>query len=205
LGYNKEEAECFGGYMSIIGENIKKYRTANNLTQKDLADHLHITPSTLSRWENGSRMPSSEDIDNISAFFSVPRSAICPEDTIVIKKSHLKIFLLSFVIVFLIIVGICTYKYFKEDRYTLIAKESCPDFYGDSALLHHYILPSNYSYESFVSFCAKLQKQVEHSDDTEYGSYVFYFYKNKEDYPDNYELYYMARRVSGKTLISRKQ
>lgn len=35
-----------------IGNYIKKQRTSLNLTQKDLADELHISFQAVSKWEN---------------------------------------------------------------------------------------------------------------------------------------------------------
>lgn len=36
-----------------IGNYIKKQRTSLNLTQKDLADELHISFQAVSKWETG--------------------------------------------------------------------------------------------------------------------------------------------------------
>ena len=41
-----------------IGLKIKEYRTKAGLTQKDLADKLHITYQAVSRWENDDAEPS---------------------------------------------------------------------------------------------------------------------------------------------------
>ena len=36
----------------MLGEKIKKLRTTNSLTQKDLAEKLFVTAQAVSRWEN---------------------------------------------------------------------------------------------------------------------------------------------------------
>ncbi len=41
-----------------IGSKIKEYRTKAGLTQKDLADELHVTYQAVSRWENDDAEPS---------------------------------------------------------------------------------------------------------------------------------------------------
>ncbi len=41
-----------------IGSKIKEYRTKAGLTQKDLADQLHVTYQAVSRWENDDAEPS---------------------------------------------------------------------------------------------------------------------------------------------------
>ena len=37
----------------IIGQNIKKYRTAYNMTLKEMSDKLHKSISTISKYEKG--------------------------------------------------------------------------------------------------------------------------------------------------------
>ena len=36
-----------------IGEMIRQYRERKEITQKDLAEELNVTPQAVSRWENG--------------------------------------------------------------------------------------------------------------------------------------------------------
>ena len=40
-----------------LGENIKKLREENNLTQQQLADRLYVSRQTVCRWESGARCP----------------------------------------------------------------------------------------------------------------------------------------------------
>ena len=42
-----------------IGKFISECRKKNNLTQMQLAEKLNITDRTISKWENGNRMPDS--------------------------------------------------------------------------------------------------------------------------------------------------
>ena len=42
-----------------IGKFIAECRKKNNLTQMQLAEKLNITDITISKWENGKRMPYS--------------------------------------------------------------------------------------------------------------------------------------------------
>ena len=37
--------------MEHIGQNIKKLRTAKNITQEQLANSLHISNQVVSKWE----------------------------------------------------------------------------------------------------------------------------------------------------------
>ena len=45
-----------------IGEKIKEYRMRSGLTQKDLADRLHVTGQAVSRWENNEAEPSFDTL-----------------------------------------------------------------------------------------------------------------------------------------------
>ena len=40
-----------------LGDTIKAKRESRGMTQQDLADMLHVTRQTVSRWESGSRCP----------------------------------------------------------------------------------------------------------------------------------------------------
>ena len=39
--------------MLYLSQNLKKYRTLKNLTQEDIAEYLHVTPQSVSKWERG--------------------------------------------------------------------------------------------------------------------------------------------------------
>lgn len=55
----------------MIGENIKRLRTTNGLTQKDLAEKLFVTAQAVSRWENGEVEPSATTLYEMSKIFNV--------------------------------------------------------------------------------------------------------------------------------------
>ena len=40
-----------------IGENIRKYRKAKNMTQEEMAKRLGVTPPAVNKWENGVSYP----------------------------------------------------------------------------------------------------------------------------------------------------
>ncbi len=54
-----------------IGENIYKYRTANNMSQTDLANALEVSRQSVSKWENNSAVPDLERIIKMSKLFDV--------------------------------------------------------------------------------------------------------------------------------------
>lgn len=56
---------------SMLSDNIKKLRTEKNLTQKDLANKLHVTSQAVSRWEKGEVEPSVSTIGEMAKIFEV--------------------------------------------------------------------------------------------------------------------------------------
>ena len=53
--------------MSLLfAEMLKKLRTEKGLSQWDLAEQMFVTRSTISRWENGSRLPDSAMLSRLS-------------------------------------------------------------------------------------------------------------------------------------------
>jgi transcriptional regulator with XRE-family HTH domain len=53
-----------------IGSKIKEYRIKSGLTQKDLADQLHITYQAVSRWENDDAEPSFDMLREMCRIFN---------------------------------------------------------------------------------------------------------------------------------------
>lgn len=58
---------------NIIIENIKKIRKIYNLTQKELAEKLHVGRSTIALIENGRSTPTNQTIYNICREFGIRR------------------------------------------------------------------------------------------------------------------------------------
>ena len=52
-----------------FGEQIKKIRLENNLTQEQLAAMLHVSRQTISSWENNRNLPDLEMVVEISKQF----------------------------------------------------------------------------------------------------------------------------------------
>lgn len=55
----------------MFGNRLKALRVDNDLTQKELAEILHINRSTLSNYENIGREPSYTLLVKISNYFGV--------------------------------------------------------------------------------------------------------------------------------------
>ena len=44
----------------MIGENIKTYRQKKGYTQEEVANRLHVTRQTISKWEKNYSVPDAE-------------------------------------------------------------------------------------------------------------------------------------------------
>lgn len=54
-----------------IGEKLKEKREKNELSQKDVADRLHVARQSVSRWETDQSYPDLENLmrwDNCTMF-----------------------------------------------------------------------------------------------------------------------------------------
>lgn len=57
--------------MKTIAESLKELRTANSLTQQQLADHLHKTRATYCRYETGTLKPDIDTLIALADFYKV--------------------------------------------------------------------------------------------------------------------------------------
>ena len=55
----------------MLNENIKALRTANNITQVELASALGVSKQCVSNWENDYIQPSIEMLVKIARYFKV--------------------------------------------------------------------------------------------------------------------------------------
>lgn len=67
---NKEEVSKANANNNGIGHKIKEYRTMKGMTQKDLADTLHVTYQAVSRWENNDAEPSIDSLKAMCKIFN---------------------------------------------------------------------------------------------------------------------------------------
>ena len=57
--------------MIDIGSKIKELRVSQKMTQNEFAERLGVTKSSISSYENGSRLPSYDILIKISRIFKV--------------------------------------------------------------------------------------------------------------------------------------
>lgn len=54
-----------------LSTNLRRLRTANGMTQEDLADILGVTHKAISRWETGTAYPDIEMLPSLAEYFGV--------------------------------------------------------------------------------------------------------------------------------------
>lgn len=59
-----------------LGKRLKMIRIAAGIKQKDLSNELNITASLLLMYENGSREPSLNFLENFTKYFNFPLSQL---------------------------------------------------------------------------------------------------------------------------------
>ena len=57
-------------------DTLKYLRTEKGLTQKELADAVHFSLSTINKWENGKKLPGYEALRILAKFFEVDGNEI---------------------------------------------------------------------------------------------------------------------------------
>lgn len=57
--------------QAVIGRFIAEKRKAGNLTQKELAEQLHISDKTVSKWETGRSMPDYEYLPELTEILKI--------------------------------------------------------------------------------------------------------------------------------------
>lgn len=104
----------------MFSELLTKLRKDKGITQKDLAELLHTTDKSVSRWEKGGSMPTLEMMYQISKVFNVPFNSLIkarvssPEDDTTYKEiinelseinnKRLKVFKIILIVAFILIV-----------------------------------------------------------------------------------------------------
>ncbi|BAH06767.1 helix-turn-helix domain-containing protein [Clostridium kluyveri] len=69
-----------------VGAKIKEIRESKNLTQKQLAEKIGVTPVTITRYENNKREPSIETLNKIAKALDVTINDLAGEKDTVTKK-----------------------------------------------------------------------------------------------------------------------
>ena len=55
----------------LFAETLKRLRMEKGLSQRELAEQIYVTQSTVARWENGSRLPDTSMMSRLSGCLDV--------------------------------------------------------------------------------------------------------------------------------------
>jgi len=69
-----------------IGKKLKEKRQEANLTQKELAEILHVSRQTISSWEVGRTYPDLDVLVAISELYDTPLDDLLKEDSEMVKN-----------------------------------------------------------------------------------------------------------------------
>lgn len=73
--------------MSILGSRIKDLRKRDNMTQKNLGELVNVTKVSICCYENGTRLPSLEILEDLAEVFKVSVDYLLGRDTFVVSDN----------------------------------------------------------------------------------------------------------------------
>jgi transcriptional regulator with XRE-family HTH domain len=57
--------------MTKLADHLKYLRKQRNWTQEDVAQHLNVSRSQISKWENGEMLPDLQSMEKLSELYGV--------------------------------------------------------------------------------------------------------------------------------------
>lgn len=88
-----EQRRTEGGIIMALGERLKASRVNKGYSQGDVADHLHISRQSISKWENGNSYPDLDNLVKLSTYYEVSIDELLKENQELkkrLKKMKLK-------------------------------------------------------------------------------------------------------------------
>lgn len=115
--------------MNNIGQIIKGLRKRNGLTQSKLAEIIHVSDKTISKWELGLSIPESDILVKLSEYFNVSVEDLIKENKKIlitkdIKKKRIMVGILICLIFILSILLFNSYYKRKSDVYVLSGNDN---------------------------------------------------------------------------------
>lgn len=74
--------------MLYLSENLRKYRIMKDLTQEEVAEYLHITPQSVSKWERGETYPDITLLPALANIFETSIDLLIGMDTVRAAKTR---------------------------------------------------------------------------------------------------------------------
>ena len=98
--------------MKEFSEILRELRTSNNLSQEGLGQIVHVSRSSIAKYENGLGLPSEEVIQALCDYFKVNKDYLFPkehveslitEKNIIINKQKKRLFFITLFLSLLVI------------------------------------------------------------------------------------------------------
>ena len=175
--------------INELGVKISTFRKAMGLSQKELAERLFVSTSTVSKWENGKASPDIQRIREIAKVFQVSVSEFIGEtesfaedisECIIAKtvdKNDKDIFqrkiLKYFIVIFLLIVaiGVAVWKFNNKQTFTdnSLNFKIVDEFLDESS--HHW------GYDSIYHVVVEFEGELNSDAQLTFGEYLRKKYK----------------------------
>lgn len=206
--------------MSVIGEQIKKYRVQKNYTQEKLGKLIGVTTQAVSKWERGGT-PDAEVLPQLADALEVSIDALFGREDEDMKKTITKklskmpseeAFRFAFDFCWPILLGLTGAADFTEDfvdtfvSHTTAKREHCPDYFAkalrDDGLVCARL--SNDFNHFFLMVQPKDKSVLSFFESEEAIRQVFALFADKKILKIIYFLYTMPFIPATATLISEK-
>lgn len=165
-----------------IGKLISKLRKEKNLTQKELADTLGVSPKTISKWECGSGLPDISIIKKISEEFNITLEELLEgtQKNKITKKNKLIILIIPILILIMLTILFLVNKNDNKKEYdcTVIKTYYIKNISNSNDENYKYITISEFQTEG--TYTIKLSKIDSEKLKAE-KNYEFTFKTNKEN------------------------
>jgi len=177
--------------MESIADRISLRRKELGLTQKQLAEMLHVSDKTVSRWETGKQVPDAltmQDIAraldmSVAELYGVDDTAVCEQknqgDKTAFYKRIKRIFLIGFIIALVLITGGLGLMYFSYYGLKNNVSVSCQIDEFPMYMLTGY----DQSIVEWVEYCNTAGEELSHvsalAGETAY--YLFYLPRGSEE------------------------
>lgn len=68
-----------GGITLLLGEKLKSSRVKKKYSQNDVAEQLHISRQSISKWENDISYPDLDNLVKLSTYYQVSTDHLLKE------------------------------------------------------------------------------------------------------------------------------
>jgi transcriptional regulator with XRE-family HTH domain len=142
-----------------IGNLIKEIRKNNNLTQKDFAEKLGVTPQAVSKWENGKNIPDISVLKEIKKISNIDLDSILDGENN--KKRNNKLYILIALLLITLITIILVLLFFTKEKNDFEFKQigtTCNNFNitGSAA----YNKKKTAIYISNIEYCGEVDSEI---------------------------------------------